>query len=292
MTGWSPDMAKAEDRDSGTVALHRIADALERLSPVPAPSADLSSGPAFHWTGKAMQSIENFAPLPLDMLSGIDDQKARLLENSRRLANGFAAHDVMLWGARGMGKSALVKSVVRVLQQDGADLAMVEAGADMLESLPELFAILGKTGPEQKGRPFILFIDDIGFEEDSAAPRLLRSMLEGGAAQRPANVRLYVTSNRRHIVPRQMAEQDDPVNPRDVLDDKLALSDRFGLRMGFHVASQEDYLAMIARYADAYGLSFESEDALLWAQQRGSRSGRTAWQYVVELAGRAGKSLA
>src|SRR5690606_979931 len=137
------------------------------------------------------------------------------------------AHDVMLWGSRGMGKSALVKGVVRELQNAGKDIALVEASADMLESLPDLFAMLGK-----ETRAFILFIDDIGFEEGSAAPRLLRSMLEGGAAARPANVRLYVTSNRRHIVPRQMAEQDDPINPRDVIDDKLALSDRFGLRLG------------------------------------------------------------
>lgn len=268
------------------MALHRIADALERLSPPPTPSADLSHGPAFHWTGKSMQAIENFAPLALDMLTGIDDQKARLLENSKRLANGFAAHDVMLWGSRGMGKSALVKAIVRELHDGGTDIAIVETSADMLESLPDLFVMLGKTG-----RPFILFIDDIGFEEGSPAPRLLRSMLEGGAAARPGNVRLYVTSNRRHIVPRQMAEQDDPVNPRDVIDDKLALSDRFGLRMGFHAASQDDYLAMISRYADVHGLDFDSEDALTWAKQRGSRSGRVAWQYVVELAGRAGKSL-
>lgn len=267
-------------------ALHRIADALERLSPVPAASADLSDGPAFHWTGSSMQAIEGFAPLPLDMLTGVDEQKARLLENSERLAGGFAAHDVMLWGSRGMGKSALVKGVVRELQNAGKDIALVEASADMLESLPDLFAMLGK-----EARAFILFIDDIGFEEGSAAPRLLRSMLEGGAAARPANVRLYVTSNRRHIVPRQMAEQDDPINPRDVIDDKLALSDRFGLRLGFHAASQDDYLAMIKRYADVHGLDFDSEDALLWSKQRGSRSGRVAWQYVVELAGRAGKSL-
>ncbi|MEP2101527.1 MAG: ATP-binding protein [Parasphingorhabdus sp.] len=268
------------------VALHRIANALERLSPVPSESADIGTGPAFHWTGKTIEAIDSFAPIALDMLTGIDDQKARLLENSKRLAGGFAAHDVLLWGSRGMGKSALAKSVVRELNMAGSDIAMVEANADMLENLPGLFATLGKTD-----RAFILFIDDIGFEEGSAAPRLMRSMLEGGAAARPANVRLYVTSNRRHIVPRQMAEQDDPINPRDVVDDKLALSDRFGLRLGFHAASQDDYLAMIDRYAEAYGLVYESEDALLWTRQRGSRSGRVAWQYIVELAGRAGKSI-
>lgn len=267
-------------------ALQRIADALERLSPVPPVSVDISSGPAFHWSGRTIEAIARFAPIALDMLTGIGDQKARLLENSKRLADGFAAHDVLLWGSRGMGKSALAKSVVRELQGCDADIAMVEASADMLNNLPDLFAILGQTD-----RAFILFIDDIGFEEDSAAPRLLRSMLEGGAAARPDNVRLYVTSNRRHIVPRQMSEQDDPVNPRDVLDDKLALSDRFGLRLGFHAASQDDYLAMIDRYAQVHGLAYDREDALLWSRQRGSRSGRVAWQYIVELAGRAGKTL-
>ncbi len=268
-------------------ALQRIADALERLSPLPPSSADISSGPAFHWTGDTIQAIENFAPIALDLLTGIDDQKARLLENSKRLASGFAAHDVLLWGSRGMGKSALAKSVIREMHEARTDIAMVEASADMLETLPNLFAILGKVD-----RAFVLFIDDIGFEEDSAAPRLLRSMLEGGAAARPTNVRLYVTSNRRHIVPRHMAEQDDPINPRDVIDDKLALSDRFGLRLGFHAASQEDYLAMISRYTEVHALEFDREDALLWAKQRGSRSGRVAWQYVVELAGRAGKPIA
>ncbi|GAA0484983.1 ATP-binding protein [Parasphingorhabdus litoris] len=279
-------MVDEESRLEIKAALHRIADALERLSPITPPSVDISAGSAFHWTGKTIEAIERFAPIALDLLTGIDDQKDRLLENSKRLANGFAAHDVLLWGARGMGKSALAKSVVRELNIAGNDIAMVEANADRLESLPGLFSILGGMD-----RSFILFIDDIGFEEGSAAPRLLRSMLEGGAAARPDNVRLYVTSNRRHIVPRQMAEQDDPINPRDVVDDKLALSDRFGLRLGFHVASQEDYLAMVGRYADVYDLGFDEEDALYWARQRGSRSGRVAWQYIVELAGRAGKSI-
>lgn len=274
----------SEDRNQDP--LHRIADALERLSPVPRQQEDLSSGIAFQWDGAAAHAIDSFMPLALDLLTGIDDQKARLLENSKRLANGHAAHDVLLWGSRGMGKSALAKSVVGLLNDQGSNLAVVEAAADQLKSLPDLFALLARTD-----RPFILFIDDIGFDENNAAPRLLRSLLEGGAAQRPTNVRLYVTSNRRHIVPRQMAEQDDPVNPRDVLDDKLALSDRFGIRLGFHAASQDDYLAMIEKYTQAHGLAFDAADALLWAKQRGSRSGRIAWQYVVELCGRAGKKL-
>lgn len=266
--------------------LTRIAEALERLSPPPGENADLAEATAFHWNGRSISAIPRFVPTTLDLLTGIDDQKTRLRENTQRLAQGFAAHDALLWGARGMGKSALAKSIIAHLIGQGSAIALVEASAKHLDTLPELFALLS-----DQTRPFILFIDDIGFDDDSSAPRLLRSLLEGGAAERPANVRLYVTSNRRHIVPRMMAEQDDPVNPRDVIDDKLALSDRFGLRLGFHVASQDDYLAMIARYAAAYYLTFESEDALLWAKQRGARSGRIAWQYIVELAGRAGKSL-
>lgn len=266
--------------------LERIANALERLSPVSDNSNDLESGEAFHWDGHRAGAIENFEPLPMDLLTAIDDQKARLLENTARLAKSLPAHDVLLWGSRGMGKSALVKSTVSALNADSQDIAVVEAAADHLENLPGLFDLLSQTK-----RPFILFVDDIGFDEDSGAPRLLRSMLEGGATARPANVRLYVTSNRRHIVPRQMSEQDDPVNPRDVLDDRLALSDRFGLRLGFHAASQDDYLAMITRYAHVHELEYDQDDALLWSKQRGSRSGRVAWQYIVELAGRAGRRL-
>lgn len=273
--------------DGGEKAvLERIADALERLSPPPAEIVDLNAHTAYYWDGLQFSPITNFDPIPLNMLTAIDDQKARLVENSERLSNGHAAHDVLLWGSRGMGKSALAKSVVKSLQDKGAPIGLIETSSDHLESLPRLFGLL-----DGVSRNFILFIDDISFEDDSSAPRLLRSVLEGGASQRPSNVRLYVTSNRRHIVARSMTEQDDPVNPRDVVDDKLALSDRFGLRLGFHAASQEDYLAMIRKYADTHSLPFTEDDALLWSKQRGSRSGRVAWQYIVELAGRAGKAL-
>ncbi len=274
------------DEDKNDV-LTRIANALERLAPPPALPVDLASGDAFFWDTAGIKAIDPFDPIDIDLLTGIDTQKARLLDNTSRHASGHAAHDVLLWGSRGMGKSALSKSVVRSLQEQGQDIALVETASDQLANLPALFDLLAR-----EKRRFILFIDDIGFSEGSSEPRTLRSMLEGGASQRPANVRLYVTSNRRHIVPRQMSEQDDPINPRDAVDDQLALSDRFGLRLGFHAASQDDYLAIITRYAAAHGLSFEREDALLWAKQRGSRSGRVAWQYIVELAGRTGKPLA
>ncbi|NRD89442.1 ATPase [Sphingopyxis sp. BSNA05] len=266
--------------------LERIADALERLAPPPAEPLDLASGEAFLWDRRTARAIAPFQPTEIELLTGIDQQKDRLLDNTTRHAQGHAAHDVLLWGSRGMGKSALAKAVVRTLQAQGEDIALVEAPSDHLETLPALFELLASSQ-----RRFVIFIDDIGFSEGSSEPRTLRSMLEGGASQRPANVRLYVTSNRRHIVPRQMSEQDDPVNPRDAVDDQLALSDRFGLRLGFHAASQDDYLAIIARYAEVHGLEFDREDALLWAKQRGSRSGRVAWQYIVELAGRAGTFL-
>jgi len=275
-------MSGAADKD----VLDRIADALERLAPPVSSPVDWTTGAAFLWDGRGPRAIGPFDPVEIDLLTGIDQQKSRLLDNTSRHARGHAAHDVLLWGSRGMGKSALAKSVVRALQAQGQDVALVEAPSDRLENLPALFEMLASLD-----RRFILFIDDIGFAEGSAEPRLLRSMLEGGASQRPANVRLYVTSNRRHILSRQMSEQDDPINPRDAVDDQLALSDRFGLRLGFHAASQDDYLAIIARYAEAHELALDREDALLWAKQRGSRSGRVAWQYIVELAGRAGRSL-
>jgi len=267
--------------------LERIADALERIAPSAASAVDLTSGDAFLWDGRTARMIAPFQPTDINLLTGIDPQKSRLLENTSRHAQGHAAHDVLLWGSRGMGKSALAKSVVRSLQAQDQNIALVEVPSDHLETLPALFGLLASTR-----RRFIIFIDDIGFSEGSSEPRTLRSMLEGGASQRPVNVRLYVTSNRRHIVSRQMSEQDDPVNPRDAVDDQLALSDRFGLRLGFQAASQDDYLAIIARYAGNYGLDYDRDDALLWAKQRGSRSGRVAWQYIVELAGRAGKFLA
>lgn len=189
-------------------------------------------------------------------------------------------------GARGTGKSATVASSVARLQAEGVDVALVQCATDSLASLPALFALLRGTD-----RPFILFIDDLGFDDDAGDARALRSLLEGGATARPANVRLYVTSNRRHIVPRYLQEQDDPINVRDVVDDKMALSDRFGLSLGFHNLDQDAYVTIVSGYAARFGLDFEPLDAVQWATQRGSRSGRVAWQYVVELAGRASKSL-
>ena len=269
-----------------TDAYERIAAALERLAPPVPPSADPLAHPAYVWRDGALVAARAFTPLPLGALVGIDAQKAAIVANGRRLAGGHAAHDVLLWGARGAGKSAVVKASVGALQADGHALALVEVAGDRIGTLPALFDRLADVP-----RGYVLFVDDLGFEGDAGAPRLLRSLLEGGAEARPDNMRLYVTANRRHIVPRDMAEQDQAINARDVVDDRLALADRFGLSLGFHVADQDQYLAMVAGYADHYGLSFAPQAAIGWATTRGGRSGRVAWQYIVELAGQSGRRL-
>lgn len=272
---------------TGHQLLTRIAEALERIAPPQPPMADLAAHPAYIWDGTTAHVAE-FAPAEYDLLSGIDAQKQLLLENSRRHAQGLPAHDALIWGARGTGKSASVAAVVGRLQHEGIDIALMQCGADQLASLPALFRLL-----RDAGRPFILFIDDLGFDEQSSSndARVMRSLLDGGASARPANVRLYVTSNRRHIVSRQMSEQDDPINRRDVVDDKLALSDRFGLSLGYHAMDQDSYLAVVEGYAQHYDLPFDGKDAIFWATRRGSRSGRVAWQYITELAGREGKAI-
>jgi uncharacterized protein len=265
--------------------LTRIAEALDRLAPPPT-DTNVVDAPTLHWDGRTLVPAVNFAPLPLDLLTGISTQKASVLENSRRLAAGHSAHDILLWGARGCGKSALVKSTTAALQSDGADLRLIEVSTAHLNQLQTLFAALGNDT-----KPTIVYIDDLGFEANGTAARQVRSVLDGGIAARPAHVRLYVTSNRRHIIPRNLAEQDSAINARDVVDDQLALADRFGLSIGFHSIDQDTYLAMVARYAAHLGLDHDPADALLWSAQRGARSGRVAWSYAVELAGRAGKRL-
>lgn len=268
-----------------TDAIERIATALERLAPAPSVAADPAAHPAYVWRDDALVAARHFVPLPLRLLRGIDAQKDAALANLARLAAGHAAHDMLLWGARGAGKSALVKSAVGALQTDGATLALVDIAAASLASLPRLFAMI-----EGINRGFALFVDDLGFDQAGEA-RALRSLLEGGAEARPANARFCVTSNRRHLMPRDLAEQDSAINPRDVVDDNLALADRFGLSLGFHVLDQPGYLAIVEGYVADFKLPFDPQDALLWATQRGARSGRIAWHYVVDLAGRHGQSL-
>lgn len=266
-------------------AIARIADALDRIAPPRVANADPAAASAFVWDGQGLRAVRSFGPLPLDRLRGVDSQKAALRANFDRLARGVAAQDVLLWGARGTGKSALVKAAIGDLQASAAPIALVEVVTDRLDTLPHLFTLLAGAP-----RAFAVFLDDLGFDAAGEA-RALRSLLEGGAEARPANTRLVVTSNRRHLIPRDIAEQDGAINQRDSIDDQLALADRFGLSLGFHALDQDGYLAIVRGYCDAAGLGFDSADAVQWATRRGSRSGRVAWQYVVEVAGRAGKAL-
>ena len=272
--------------------LARVAAALERLAPPEPAETDWLSAPAYVWDGTA-RPVPAIAAPPLVLLKGIAGQKDAVVTNVARLASGHAAHDMLLWGARGMGKSALLRAAIVAAQaQVPGSIALVQIAPEAVASLSALFSALGAVP-----RQFLVFIDDLGFEEgDSTGPRALRSWLEGGVEARPGNVRLAVTSNRRAIVPRHLSEQDPsaadgPINPRDAVDDQLALADRFGLSVGFHNCSQDDYLAIVAGYCTAHALSYDQAEALDWAKRRGARSGRVAWQWVTELAGRAGQQL-
>lgn len=271
--------------------LKRIATALEKLapedaSPVASP-IDWRGSPAYVWSGVSARPVAQIEAPALTLLRGIDRQKQVVTANIARLAAGAAAHDMLLWGARGMGKSALLRASVADAQARGGRIALVQVATDAVPSLPALFAELADIQ-----RNFLIFIDDLGFAEgDDATPRHLRSWLDGGVEARPANVRLAATSNRRAILPRQASEQDDPINPRDAVDDNLALADRFGLALGFHNASQDQYLDILRGYASEYGVELDEAEALEWAKRRGARSGRIAWHFITELAGRAGKQL-
>jgi predicted AAA+ superfamily ATPase len=268
--------------------LERIALALEQLAPAPRAFADWLAAPAYVWDGASARLVERLEAPALGLLRGVDQQKNAVVGNVVRHAAGHAAHDMLLWGSRGMGKSALIRSAVCDAQaKDAAAIALVQVAPDALSGLSALFGELGKVQ-----RRFIVYIDDLGFEDgDSTGPRQLRSWLEGGVEARPDNVRIAVTANRRAIVSRHMSEQDDPINPRDAVDDRLALADRFGLSIGFHNCSQDDYLDIIRGYAESLSLPFDEGDALEWSKRRGARSGRVAWHYVTELAGRAGRQL-
>lgn len=250
--------------------LLRIAHSLERLAPAPAPEADLLEGPAFRWDGAALHAIARPNALPLERFAGVDQQLAALRQNIGALAKGTASHDMMLWGSRGMGKSALVRSVALA-----EGVALVQAAGESLGTLPALFARL-----EAAGRPFLLFVDDLAFSAADPDVRALRSLLDGGIAERPANVRLAVTSNHRHLVERPPA---DSRHARDSTDDQLALVDRFGLVLGFHAPDQPTWLEMVRRHLAPEGLPLDEADAIAFALARGGRSGRTAWHYRTEL---------
>ncbi len=266
----------------------RIAAALERIAPGAPQSVDWIAHPAYLWHGGHVRTVERIAALPLDRLKGIDRQKQAMVENVARHARGHAAHDMLLWGARGMGKSALLRaSIVAAQAERPGQLALVELDLASLPVLPVLFATIGEID-----RNFVLFLDDLAFDHSNDATlRHLRSALEGSLAPRPANIRLAVTSNHRAILARDEHDQQGPLHDRDWMDDSLALADRFGLRLGFHPCSQDEYLAIVAAHAEPLGLGWDDSEALTWSRERGPLSGRSAWQFVVELAGRAGKQI-
>ncbi|WP_375398332.1 DUF815 domain-containing protein [uncultured Sphingomonas sp.] len=263
--------------------LDRIAAALERIAPPLPPDADPAAHRAYLSRDGGLVAARHFAPLPIDLLLGVEAQKAAVLAEFGRLAAGHAAQDILLWGARGTGKSALVKSAVAATQAAGGAIALIEVGA-----LSDLRGLFDRIAGIDRG--FVLFLDDLGFDTAGEA-RALRSLLEGGAEARPDNARLVVTANRRHLVPRDITEQESAINPRDSVDDQLALADRFGLSLGFHGVDQHAYLAIVEGYARAFNLPFDATDAVGWATRRGARSGRVAWQYIVDLAGKSARNI-
>jgi hypothetical protein len=281
--------------------LDRLAAALDRLAP-PSPAApDFTRAEAYVWQA----SPEAFLPVarvnrqPLGLLKGIDRAAELLLDNTRRFARGLPANNALLWGARGMGKSSLVKAAHAEVRKElglGAkgkpDLKLVEIHREDIASLP---ACLAHLRPD--GDAFIVFCDDLSFDRDDTSYKSLKAVLEGGIEGRPDNVVFYATSNRRHLMPRDMMENErsTAINPSEAVEEKVSLSDRFGLWLGFHNASQDEYLDMVRSYARHHKLSVKDADmvreSLEWSMTRGARSGRVAWQYIQDLAGRLGHKL-
>jgi hypothetical protein len=276
--------------------LRRIADALERLAPGAPATADLGAAEAFIWHADGHGRLEPLARvnrIDLDLLRGIERQRDTLLENTRRFARGLPANNALLWGARGTGKSSLVKAVhAEVNAETEGGLALIEIHREDIPSLPRLLALL--RGVERR---CILFCDDLSFDTADTSYKSLKAVLEGGIEGRPANVVFYATSNRRHLMPRDMIENErsTAINPAEAVEEKVSLSDRFGLWLGFHNCDQDTYLGIVAGYAKAYGLKIDAEalkrEAIAWSMGRGARSGRVAWQFIQELAGRLGKTL-
>jgi uncharacterized protein len=273
----------------------RIAAALERLAPPPAPGIDLGAADAFVWEarGERLRAVPRVAGVPFDLLCGIERVGETLYENTRRFARGLPANNALLWGARGMGKSSLVKAIhARVNEQQADSLALIEIHREDIDSLPRLLHLLA-----EHDRRCLLFCDDLSFDAGETSYKSLKAVLEGGIEGRPANVLLYATSNRRHLMPRQMIdnERSTAIHPGEAVEEKVSLSDRFGLWLGFHPCGQDIYLAMVQRYAAHFQLAIETEElrleALEWAKTRGSRSGRVAWQLIQDVAGRLGSPL-
>ncbi len=284
-------------------ALKSIADRLDRLvklaertaPPLPSPP-DLDAVDAFVWQpeGRRLQPVAKVSRVDLSLLKGIDRLRDILLDNTERFARGLPANNVLLWGARGMGKSSLVKAAhADVNRMPGLSPAkLIEIHREDIETLPELMALL-REAPHR----VILFCDDLSFDGDDTSYKSLKAALEGGIEGRPDNVVFYATSNRRHLLPRDMMENErsTAISPGEAVEEKVSLSDRFGLWLGFHKCSQDEYLAMVRGYVDYFGIQVSDDalrmDALEWSTTRGARSGRVAWQFVQDLAGRKGIRL-
>lgn len=275
--------------------LRRIAEALERLAPPPVPEPTFTEAGAYVWhpDPDRLEPVDSVARVDLVQLIGIDRAKRILLDNTLQFARGFGANNALLWGARGMGKSSLVKAVHAEAMAQGLPLVLVEIARDDLGSVGRLLAILGRAAD----RRFLLFSDDLSFSHDDTQYKSLKAVLDGGISGRPANVILYATSNRRHLMPRDMIDNEraTAIHPGEAVEEKVSLSDRFGLWLGFHPCSQDEYLAMVGGYCDAYGLTIDAEslraEAIEWQATRGARSGRVAWQFFTDLAGRHGVAV-
>ncbi len=289
-------MANDGKNTDETVLLTRIAQALERLAPK-ALGAGLPDGDAFVWEPEAggLVAVPHVAHVDLALLKGIENQRDTLMANTRRFAEGLPANNALLWGARGMGKSSLVKAVHEQINEgrvgDGR-LVLIEIHREDIDTLPQLLRILRTTA-----RRVVLYCDDLSFDKDDTSYKSLKAALEGGIEGRPVNTIFYATSNRRHLMPRDLVdnERGTAINPGEAVEEKVSLSDRFGLWLGFHHCGQDEYLAMIQGYVGFYGLNIAEEElrrrALAWAMGRGGRSGRVAWQFIQDLAGELGQRL-
>ncbi len=287
-----------QPRTDSDALLRRIAEALDRLAPPPPAKPNFDAAEAFVWRAEkgALAPVAKVNRVDIGLLRGVDRVRDLLVENTERFARGLPANNALLWGARGMGKSSLVKAAQAAInRRPGVEgsLKLVEIHREDIEGLPALMTLL-RDAPCR----FIVFCDDLSFDAGDASYKSLKAALEGGVEGRPANVLFYATSNRRHLMPREMMENErsSAINPGEAVEEKVSLSDRFGLWLGFHHCSQDDYLAMVRGYAEHFGLNAPADDieaqALEWATTRGSRSGRTAWQFTQDLAGRLGKPLA
>jgi len=271
--------------------LKRIAAALDRMSPLPADTPDFDAADAFVWhtDPDRLTPVQHVNRVALDLLIGVDRSRDTLLENTRQFARGLPANNALLWGARGMGKSSLVKAVHATVNAEGLMLKVVELQREDLPSITRLLAHL-----RASDHRFLLFCDDLSFSHDDQHYKSLKAVLDGGIEGRPENVLFYATSNRRHLMPRDMIENErgSAINPSEAVEEKVSLSDRFGLWLGFHACSQDEYLAMIRGYCNAHEVEIDDAtlraEAIEWQATRGARSGRVAWQYFTDLAGRSG----